>query len=92
MKRVYYEELLARDGVLFVHDADRPHLYEGFQMFGSYHFIRGTNIRTNGESQYIRAGAILPILGSGETISNITFCADRELFFFYNKKGMNLSG
>ena len=41
LKRVHHEELLAGDGMLFLHDAARPSHIEGLRLFNGGSYVSG---------------------------------------------------
>ncbi len=79
MKRIKRDSLLAPGGTLFVHDAFSPHLNEGFEEFGPFSFIDGSNTMADGSATYPTQRP--PVLTTGQSLANLQTGADRELYF-----------
>lgn len=82
IRRVHEDSLLSPGGIMFVHDADRVHHHEGYQLFDRYEFVTGSNVKLDGSVLYPRAGVVLPLVASGDRIAELRVRNDRELFLY----------
>lgn len=84
MKRVRCDNLLAKDGTLFVHDGHSVHHSEGFQALGGYAFIHGSNVMQDGTNHHVASRP--PVLRMGTSLDDLTAVVDRELFVFRKER------
>ncbi len=84
IKRVYRDKLLKQRGWLFVHDAFRIEMAEGFKLFSnSFKFIRGSNVMLNGQKRaYEEFGP--PLIQAGDTVEALKPEIMQELFVYQN--------
>jgi len=82
VKRVSDDDLVAPGGFLFVHDAFRTELTEGFSRMGStFSYIDGSNV-TIGETLRVRKNFGPPLVRSGDSLNNFNWRISQEMFVF----------
>ncbi len=83
LKRIHHDVLLAPGGVLFLHDAHRPFHHEALQLFGTWSYVRGSNVRLDGAPLNAdQRGGQLPFVRSGPSMQQVEAVFDRELYFY----------
>lgn len=84
VKRVHRDGLLERGGTLFVHDAFRTEMMEGFRLFDATpSFVRGSNVTLNGRRR-CEDGYGPPLVRVGDAPGDARPEVMQELFFFRN--------
>ncbi len=84
IKRVHRDTLLKEGGSLFVHDAFRAEMTEGFRLFGdTFTFIQGTNRTLNGQAR-CPEGFGFPLARVGDTLETARWVITQELFTVKN--------
>lgn len=84
IKRVHMDTLLKTGGWLFVHDAFRIEMLEGFRLFAKPpSFILGSNITLNGQKRCAE-GWGMPLVTIGGGIDELEQKITQELFVFHN--------
>lgn len=85
IKRTHRDRLLKDGGSLFVHDAFRAEMMEGFRLFGdAFTFIRGSNRTLNGQARCVE-GFGLPLARVGDALGDLRWEISQELFMFKNE-------
>lgn len=84
VKRVYHDQLLNKDGYLFVHDAFRSEMGEAFSLFSSiYQFINGSNQRLN-QQELVSSQSGFPLINAGDSLGGLQWEIIQELFVYQN--------
>jgi hypothetical protein len=84
IKRTFYDRLLKDGGYLFVHDAYRAEMAEGFKLFTpTPTFIQGSNITLNGSIRCAESFGY-PLIRIGESVKKLDYKIAQELFMYQN--------
>lgn len=84
IKRAFYDKLLKEGGYLFVHDAYRSEMMEGFKLFTpTPTFIQGSNVTLNGSIRCHESFGY-PLIRTGESAKKLEYRIAQELFMYQN--------
>ncbi|MFA5853705.1 MAG: hypothetical protein WC866_01325 [Patescibacteria group bacterium] len=86
IKRTHRDKLLKDGGSLFVHDAFRAEMAEGFRLFSpSFSFIRGSNTTLNGQSRCEEKFG-MPLARVGDDLRTLRWEITQEMFTYKNSR------